>query len=149
MKRERRTTDLVEQLMHILILKRQPSTKHHIKNNPTTPNINLRPSIHAPSNDLWRSIIRTPTTRPQKIPIANLVGQAEISNLDVQVVIQQDVFGFEIAVDDFEPVRVFDARDDLLEEFASAGFGHAAVGDDVVEEFASGVFEDEDDVGGG
>ena len=47
---------------------------------------------------------------------------------------------------DFESMRVFDAGDDLLEEFASTGFGHTPVGNDVVEEFASCIFEYEYDI---
>ena len=50
---------------------------------------------------------------------------------------------------DLEPVGVFDARDDLLEEAAHAGLGHLSIRNDVVEQLAACVFEHENDVGRG
>ena len=129
----RRTCDLGEQRMHVLILKRQPPTKHNIKNNPTTPNIDLRARIQSPSNDLRRSIIRTSTARLEEIAVLDLVAETEIGDLDVQVVVEEHVLGFEVAMYDLAFVRVVDAGDDLLEEAPGLGLVHAPVGDDVVE----------------
>lgn len=49
-------------------------------------------------------------------------------------------------MDDFETMRVFDARDDLLEEPASFRLLHTSISNDVVEELITSVFEDEDDI---
>ena len=143
---ERRTCDLGEQRMHILILKRQPSTKHNIQNNPTAPNIDLRTRIQSTSNNLRRSIIRTSTARLQEVAVLNLITQPEVRDLDVQVVVQQHVLWLKVAMDDLALVRVVDAGDYLLEEAPCLGLVHAPVGDDVVEELPSGVFEHDDDV---
>lgn len=50
-------------------------------------------------------------------------------------------------MDDLQPVRILDARNDLLEETTGFGLGHAPMSDDVIEELAAGVFEYEDDIG--
>ena len=40
----------------------------------------------------------------------------KVSNLDIQVLVQQQVLWFEVAMDDHVPMAVVDAWDDLLEE---------------------------------
>ena len=141
--------DLVEESLHIIVFKGQAPAEHHIKYDPARPDIDLRACVDASTDDFGRSVVWTSTAGCEEIPIAHLVREAEIGDLDIEVVVEENVLGLEVAVDDLEAVRVFDARDDLLEEAPCSLFGHAAVGDDVVEELATGVFKDEDDVGRG
>ena len=41
------------------------------------------------TDNLWCRIIRTPTTRLQEIPIRHDITQSKVTNLDIEIVIQQ------------------------------------------------------------
>jgi hypothetical protein len=49
----------------------------------------IEPGLHSlPADNLWRRIIRTPTARLQEISIGHDITQSEITDLDVEVVVQ-------------------------------------------------------------
>ena len=76
--------------------------------------------------------------------------EAEVGNLDVDVLVEQDIFQLEVSVDDAFSVEVRDAEDELGKD--ATGFGERESGlvlfDEVVEQFASGA-EFGDEVDGG
>ena len=53
------------------------------------PTLRDRLSDSLATDNLWCRIIRTPTTRLQEIPIRHNITQSKVTNLDVEVVIQQ------------------------------------------------------------
>ena len=75
------------------------------------------------------------------------IGETEVRDDHVSVSIEEEVFEFEVAVNDLFLVNVPDARDELTKEFARILLLKIAVGKDVVEEFTTGrVLEDDTDV---
>lgn len=49
----------------------------------------IDPGLHSlPADNLWRRVIRTPTARLQEVPIGHDIAQSEITDLDVEVVVQ-------------------------------------------------------------
>jgi hypothetical protein len=145
----RLTADFCEQRLNILILEGKPSTKHHVEDDSATPNINLRSGVKATTNDFRGGVIGAPATRFEEVAVLDLARETEVGNLDVQVVVEQDVFWLEIPMNNLELVAVFDAGHDLLEEPTGNWLSHTPVCDDVLEQFATGEFEDDNDVGGG
>jgi hypothetical protein len=145
----RLTADFCEQRLNILILEGKPTTKHHVEDYSATPNINLRSGVKATTNDFRGGVIGAPATRFEEVAVLDLARETEVGNLDVQVVVEQNIFWFEIPMNDLEFVAILYAGHDLLEESTGNWLGHASVRDDVLEEFTAGEFEDDDDVGGG
>lgn len=132
--------------MHILILERQPTTEHDIEDHTRTPDIDFGASVDGPTDDFRCGIVRAPATRAEKVSIANNAGQPKVAYLHVELIVEQNILWLEVAMDDFETVRVFNTGYELLEKAACLGFWHAAIGNDVVEELSTGIFEDEDDI---
>ena len=143
------TADLCEQRLDVLVFEREPSAKHHVENDSATPDIDLRSGIEATTNNFRGGVIGTSATRFEEVAVLDLTRETKVGNLDVQVFVEQDIFWFEIPMNNLEFVTVFNAGHDLLEEPTGNWLGHAAVVDDVVEQFATGEFEDNDDVGRG
>ena len=143
------TADFCEQRLNILIFERKPSAKHHVEDDSATPNINLRTGVKATANNFRRSVIGASATRFEEVAVLDLTRETEVGNLDVQVVVEQNIFWLEIPVNNLELVAVFDAGHDLLEEPTGDWLSHASIRDDVLEQFTAGEFEDDDDVGGG
>jgi len=135
--------------LHILILEGKPPTEHHVEDHSTTPNVDFRTGVESTTNDFRGGIIGAPTTRFQEVAVLDLAREAEVRNLDVQVLVKQDVFRLEISVNNFEFVAVLDARHDLLEEPTGNWLGHTAVRNDILEQLAAGELKDDDDVGWG
>lgn len=75
------------------------------------------------------------------------VGETEVSDYHVPVSIKEEVFEFEVAMDDLFLVNVPNTRDELTKKFARVLLLQVAVGEDVVEEFTTGgVLEDDANV---
>ena len=75
------------------------------------------------------------------------VSETKIGDYHVPMPIKEEVFEFEVAMNDLFLVDVPDARDELTKEFARILLLEVAVGKDVVEEFTAGrVFEDDTDI---
>ena len=75
------------------------------------------------------------------------VGETKVRDYHVPVSVEEEVFEFEVTVDDLFLVNVPDARDELTEEFARILLLEVAVGEDVVEEFTTRrVLEDDTDI---
>ena len=56
------------------------------------------------------------------------IRKAKINDLDILLVIQEHVFGLEIAMDDAESMEIVDPIDDLVEEAAGLLFGQSGWG---------------------
>ena len=75
------------------------------------------------------------------------VGETKVGDYHVPMPIEEEVFEFEVAMNDLFLVNVPDARDELTEEFARILLLQVAVGKDVVEEFTTRrVLEDDADI---
>ena len=73
------------------------------------------------------------------------VGEAEIHNLNVVLVIKQQVLRLEVSMADLDLVDIFDARDDLLDEPTALLLLEALSLDDVVKQLSAGsILHDEE-----
>ena len=61
------------------------------------------------------------------------IGETKVRDDHVPLSIEEEVFEFEVAVDDLFLVNVPDARNELTKEFARVLLLQVAVGEDVVE----------------
>jgi hypothetical protein len=85
-KREREggpTVDLVEESGNVLVVEREPTTEHDVKDDAATPDIDLRSGVELSLDDLWRSVIRTTATRLEEVSVLHDIRKTEISDLDV------------------------------------------------------------------
>ena len=140
------TADFREQGLNVVVFEGKPSTEHHVENDSATPDINLRSGVEATANDFGCGVIGASATRFEEVAVLDLARESEVGNLDVEVVVEKNVFWLEIPMNNLQFVAVFYAGHDLLEKSTSDGFTHATVRDDVLEQFAAGEFEDDDDV---
>ena len=98
---------------------------------------------------LGSSVIGRAAAGSQELSVCHHVGQPEIRDLDIEVLIQQQILRLKIPVNDVVTVAIFHAGDDLLEEPPGVVLLQLAVLNDVVEEFSAGdVFHHHEDVGG-
>lgn len=141
-----RTGDLLEESADVVVLEGQTSAEHHIQDDAAAPHIHLRPRVQRAPNHLRRGVVRAPAAGLHEVAVLDLVREAKVGDLDVEVVVEEDVLGLEVAVHDLEAVGVVDAGDHLLEEAAGLRLGHLALVDDVLEELPAGIFEHDDDV---
>ena len=75
------------------------------------------------------------------------IGETKVRDYHVPVAIEEEVFEFEVPMDDLFLVNVPDTRNELTEEFARILLLQVAVGEDVVEEFATRrVLEDDTNI---
>ena len=86
-------------LSRVLVVKGKIAEAHRIEHDPHTPNISLQRVIRLATQHLRRRIGRTPTRRRQHRPRSVQVTQAEVDELEVVPVVEQDVLGFDVAVD--------------------------------------------------
>ena len=75
------------------------------------------------------------------------IGETKVRDDHVPVSIEEEVFEFEVAVDDLFLMNIPDTRDELTEKFARVLLLQVTVGEDVVEEFTTRrVLEDDADI---
>jgi len=92
----------------------------------------------------------TATGRLEHLALLVHVGQAEVDNLYVVLIVQQQVLRFQIAVADPNFVDVLHAGDYLLSEATGLFLGETFAFDDVVEKFtAACVLHDEEQLARG
>lgn len=98
-------------------------------------------------DDFWGEVIRGTTQSPGDV--GDMFGEAKVGDLDVTQGVEEDIFGFEITVDDVTFVEVLKGQDDLSGvEFGNV-VGEALELAKVGEHFpAAHVFEDHVQVGG-
>ena len=75
------------------------------------------------------------------------VGKTEVRNYHVSVSVEEEVFEFEVSVDNLFLVNVPDAGDELTEELARILLLEVSMGQNMVEEFTTRrVLEDDADI---
>lgn len=94
----------------IFVVEGREPGQHFINQNPQRIIIH-RPPIPPRQHNLRCQIIRRPTKCPSLI--GHFFGKAEIDNFNVSLGGDEDIFGFEVAVDDVLGVEVFEGEDYL------------------------------------
>ena len=133
-----------------IIVERQVTREHRVQNNATGPDVYCRAYIESLADDQFGgSITWATTTRLHQVIglMLKAVGKPKVGDDHVPVSVEEQVFEFEVTVDDLFLVEVPDGGDELSEQLASVPFFEVAVGEDMIEEFtAGGIFEDDPDV---
>jgi hypothetical protein len=101
------------------------------------------------TDDFWSSIIWTSTARSEKVSIAHEVGKPEISDFDVKVGIEEQVLGFEIAMNNFLKVTIFHPGNDLMKKVSGFIGREASLGYNIIKELTAGyVLVHKEDISG-
>lgn len=85
---------------------------------PEAPDVHWKSFVSLSCNHFWGSVARRATGRFEQLPFLVNVREAEIHNFNVFLVVQKEVLRLEVPMDNAELVKVFDSREDLLDEFA-------------------------------
>ena len=75
------------------------------------------PVVHGPvvalvQDCLWCDVFWSSAERPRLAAVAQLFGKTEVDQFDVTFRVQEQVFGFEISVNEASRVEVFECLDD-------------------------------------
>ena len=123
-----------------VIIEGEVAGKHGVEDDAATPNVHGGSDIHAVGDDKFRGgITRRPTTCLHELIglVFEPIGETEVRDYHVPVSVKEEVFEFEVTVDNLLLVNVPDARDELAKEFARILLLQIAVGEDMVEEFTA------------
>ena len=143
---EFRSQDFVIHGHQILVLEGEKASQKNVQNDAAGPGIGFWPIVTLFSQDFRRHVGRGSTLCVEESVVTKLFGQCgqtEIRDFEVFVVVEEEIFGFEIAVGDPSAVAVIDGADQLLEIFAGLIFFELAFGDFGEEFAATDVFHDE------
>ncbi len=116
------------QLGRLRIFKWQTPTQHSIQDNTAAPNINHDSLISIFTLNHFRSsITRRPTCcfKPFIFPIS--VRKPKINNPDSLIIVDQEILGFEIPMNDVQLMNVLNTTNDLLEYFTSFRLRDSAI----------------------
>ena len=139
--------DFLIQLLRVLVLKWQVATNHSVENHAARPDVRTKSVVALTPDHLGRGVAGTPAGCLQRFAFLVQITQAEVNQLDVVVVVEQKIFGLQVAVHDPQLVDVLDAREDLRVHLAGLFLGQAPVLDDVLKKLAAGtVLHDEVEV---
>ena len=87
----------------------QATNKQDIQDHTAAPHIDLGPGVQLAINDLGSRVVGRAAAGFQEVTVGHDVAQAEIGNLDIEVVVKQQILGLEIAVDDLVAMAVLDS----------------------------------------
>ena len=136
--------DLLVELARVRILKWKVAACHRVQDDATAPNVGVESMIPLASDHLRSCVARTTTGSLESVLISIHVGEAEIHNFDIVLVIKEQIFWLQVSVTYFDLVNVLNSRDDLLEKPARLILLQTFPLDDVVEQLSSaGILHDE------
>mmetsp|Transcript_35453 Transcript_35453/g.63887 ORF Transcript_35453/g.63887 Transcript_35453/m.63887 type:complete len:329 (-) Transcript_35453:697-1683(-) len=139
-KNQRSAPQPPKQLGPIRSIPRRKPRHHLVQNHPQPPVIHAEP-VSPLVQHLRRHVLGRPARglgAPGGMGDA-VLGQSEIAELDVAVGVEENVFGFEIAVDDAVFVEVADGEEEFGGVEAGDWFLEAAIPAQVEKQFASGT----------
>jgi hypothetical protein len=110
----------------------------------------LKTDISLSGDHLRGSVTRRPASSLESLTVFIGITKPKIDNFDAFVMVQEEIFWFEISMDDVESMDILNPCDDLLEELAGLFFFNSIVRNDVFEEFtATGILHDQIELAGG
>mmetsp|Transcript_7285 Transcript_7285/g.26071 ORF Transcript_7285/g.26071 Transcript_7285/m.26071 type:complete len:273 (+) Transcript_7285:1135-1953(+) len=130
--------DLLEEVGDALVVEGQRAAEQRVQDDATAPHVHLRARVHEAGDDLGRRVVGRAARGAQERAILHHVRQAEVSDLDVVVLVQQQVLRLEVSVHHLVEVAVLNARHNLLEDVPCLVLRQPALLDNVVEELAAG-----------
>ena len=110
------------------ILKGKTATQHGIQDNATTPNINHNSLIPIFALNHFRGSITRRSTSSLKFLILSIsIRKSKFNNPNGLVIVDKQILRFQISMNNVKFMNIFDASDDLLEDFTSLTFGNPAL----------------------
>ena len=94
-------------------------------------------------DDLRRHVVRGPAHRPAPLLLVHQAGEAQVSEDDVTLRVQQDVLRLQVSVDDVVPVEVGEGGDDLGDVEDRGLQGELPVALEIGEELSSADLHEE------
>lgn len=130
------------QLRHALVVEWDFPANQDVENNAKTPHVNLRACVCFCLEKLWSGKIQAATKCLQSAPRGEQVAETKVDDFDIAFFADQDVFNFQISVDDAITVTVIKRTGNLPGKFAGLFLFQPTVRDDVVQHLtAVDVFE--------
>ena len=86
-----------------------------IQHDSQTPNVNFE-SMLSFDDDLWRHVLVGATNAGSHIQLGGLARPSEVAQLDVEPIVQKQVFGFYVSVDDVVLVQELHSQTRLVEK---------------------------------
>lgn len=129
--------DFLVQVGSLRVFEWEVSTDHGVEHYSAAPNIRFQSVVPLPSDHLGSGIAGRPTSRFKSGVGFIHVAEAEVDDLEGEVVVKEKVFRLEVSMTNATLVDVLNARDELEVELASLFLGQSSMSDDVVEEFPS------------
>lgn len=77
-----------EKLRHLVIVERERSTNHSVKNYAARPDVNFCASVTQSRNDLGSGVVRRATGCLQRQAITHYVCQTKVNQSDIQIFVQ-------------------------------------------------------------
>ena len=131
------TKNLLIELSRGFVFKWQVAGNHGKKNDTTGPYIDTGAVVLQSIDHLRCCVAGRATRRLEELSLLVSVTQAEVDEPYVFLMVQKQVFRFQVSVDDAQLVQVLNTTDDLLEELACFRLFQLLLLDDVVKKFAS------------
>jgi len=142
--------DLLVEFAGAGVLEGQVAAEHGVEDDAAAPDVCPQTVVAFARYHFGSSVAGTAAGGLEPLAGLVVVGESEVYDFDVVAVVEEEVLGLEVAVDDAVLVDVVDACDDLLHEGDGLLLAESLVLDDVVEELAAlCVLHDEVDVGFG
>mmetsp|Transcript_27182 Transcript_27182/g.33812 ORF Transcript_27182/g.33812 Transcript_27182/m.33812 type:complete len:303 (+) Transcript_27182:888-1796(+) len=129
--------DLLIQLLRILILKGQVAANHRVQDDTRTPDVCTEAEVTLTADHLRGGIAGTTARCFELLAFLVEVAEAEIDELNVVVVVEEEVLGLEVAMDDAQLVNILNARQNLRVHLAGFGLLEAPVLDNVLEKLST------------
>jgi len=101
--------NLLVELACIGVFEGEIPASHGVEDDTTAPNIRVKAMVLLTGDHLRSSIARTSTSGLKGLSLLVHVRKTKINNLDVVLVIEEQVLGFQISVADFDPMNIFNS----------------------------------------
>ena len=132
------STNLVKQTFPILTIKGREARQHFVQESAQTPPIDgttVTLSIQNFRGQVFRC--STKTIGSADTVTDALLGQAKIREPNVSLVVQQDIFWFQIPIDNIQTMNIGNSQHNLCRIESGSGFGKPSQSAQMVKEFAT------------
>ncbi|KAJ6804142.1 putative CBL-interacting protein kinase 6 [Iris pallida] len=120
----------------VVVLEREEAGEEHVEDDAAGPEVGLPAVVALPRDDLRRDVRRGPARGAQEVG-AGEGAEAEVGDLEVAAVVEEEVLRLEVAVVDAAGVAEGDGGEELAEVAAGGVLAEAAVAGDAGEELAA------------
>lgn len=121
------------ELLRILVLEGQVSADHGVEDDAAAPDVGAEAEVALALYHFGGSVARAAACSFEALAVLVEVAQAKIDYFYVVVVVQQQILGLQVPVDDAQLVDVFYAGNELLVHFRCLLFLEPAIFDDMLE----------------